>query len=208
MSIKLNVLNCAGDKLREQELDPNIFDVADRADILHQVVLWQLAKKRVGSACAKTRAEVSGSGRKPHKQKGSGRARLGSIRAPHCEGGGVIHAPKHRDYSYKLNKKVRKLGLKVAISSRQKEHRMLLVDGISSILKTNEMQNSLSIIMKSQGIEAKKILILSNDNIRSVQNMPNVNSLPVVGLNSYSILRHDLMIIDIAAIDAINERLK
>jgi large subunit ribosomal protein L4 len=203
--MKREIVNCIGQKVNEYTLDPSLFDVADRSDILHQIVVWQNAKARAGSHCTKSRGEINGSTRKEYKQKGTGRARMGDGSSPHCRGGGVAFGPKPRDYSYKINKKVRKLGLKIAISQRQKEGRLLLVDGISEIQKTAEMVKVLSGFL---GSNHRKALIISADNIKSVQNLAYANSLPIAGLNVRCMLNHDLIIIDAAVINKLEERLK
>ena len=202
MNVNVEVVDKAGVKIKQESLDKAIFDCPLRGDILHQVVLWQLAKRRSGSHSTKGRGQVSGSGRKPHRQKGSGRARLGSVRAPQCRGGGVVFGPHPNDPSHKLNKKVRTLGLRIALSDRARHNRLVLIEDVSEIQKTKNMQSVCAAIAQRE-----KVLILSRETIKSAKALPNANSLACAGLNVYDILRHDYVLIDIACLPDILQRL-
>lgn len=201
--VMLDVLDLSGKKLEQCGFDPQMLDVALRPDILHQVVVWQLAKRRTGCHHTKGRSEVAGSNRKIRAQKGTGRARAGSSRAPHFRGGGVVFGPKVRDHSHKLNKKVRKLGLRIAVSDRARNARIVLVDGISTIAKSAQVQEFVGKVCE----RSTRALIIADTTLKSAANLVHVNSLAVAGLNVYDILRHDLMILDRSCVDAFVARL-
>jgi large subunit ribosomal protein L4 len=200
---KIDVLDTAGNKLKEHELDASLFDVPLRPDVLHQVVVWQLAKRRTGWHDSKTRGEVSGSNRKIRPQKGSGRARAGSLRPPHFKGGGVAFGPHSRDHEHKVNKKVKKSGLRVAISDRVRNQRVVMVDGLSSLQKTAQLQELLQKICPA----SKKALIVGETSVKSAANLIQADYLAVAGLNVYDILRSDLIVVDASCIGAFTERL-
>ena len=133
------VYNTDNKKVGEVELNDALFGLGVKKHILHDVVKMQLANRRAGTACTKTRVEVRGGGKKPYRQKGTGRARQGTNRSPLMRGGGVVFGPKPRDYSYRLPRKVRKLGLRMALSARFSENNMLVLDGFDlSAIKTKE----------------------------------------------------------------------
>lgn len=189
------------------EANAAIFDTEVRKDILHSVVRWQLACKRQGTHKAKTRSDVSGGGKKPFKQKGTGNARQGSTRSPINEGGGVIFGPSPRDYSYTLPKKTRALGLKSALSYLNKEGRLFVVKTIeSSDGKTKPFFNQL----KSMGLT--KALIVDetkNDMVaRATKNLGKFKYSTVPGVNVYELLKFDNLVITESAIKALENRLK
>jgi len=192
----------------EIELPSDIFGVTPREGLLHEVVRWQMARWRAGTACTKTRGEVRGGGRKPWPQKHTGRARQGSIRAPQWVGGGVVHGPKPRDYEFKLNKKVRRLGLKMALSSRALADKVYVAEGFPKleVPKTKIMKEYL----KNLGTDSALIVVPERNRLleKSVDNLPKVKVLAVEGLNVYDILNYEHLIIDKEALPKIEERLR
>ncbi|WP_448583952.1 50S ribosomal protein L4 [Thermocrinis sp.] len=191
------------------ELREDVFGIEVKKHILWEVVKWQLAKKRQGTHSTKTRGEVAYSGRKLYSQKGTGNARHGDRGANIFVGGGVAHGPKPRDYYYPLPKKVRKLALKMALSSKAKENAIVLVDGIDigDVPKTKKAIE----FLKANGLEKKKVLVIipEKDQVveKSFRNLQNVKVLPVEGLNVYDTLWADSLIITRPALDKIYERL-
>ncbi|MCS7149904.1 MAG: 50S ribosomal protein L4 [Caldimicrobium sp.] len=206
--IKAKLLDAEGKIKGELELSADIFGVVPREGILNEIVRWQRARWRSGTASTKTRAEVRGGGRKPWRQKHTGRARHGSIRAPQWVGGGVVHGPKPRCYQFKLNKKVRKLGLKMALSSRALTEKVFIAEAFPSLdrpktklLKKyleNVGTNSALIILPQRHLNLEK----------SADNLPQVKVLAVEGLNVYDILNHETVIFDKEALSKIEERLR
>ncbi len=192
----------------EIALPADIFGVTPREGLLHEVVRWQMARWRAGTACTKTRGEVRGGGRKPWPQKHTGRARQGSIRAPQWVGGGVVFGPKPRSYEFKLNKKVRRLGLKMALSSRALVDRVFVAEALPSmdVPKTKIMKEYL----KNLGTESALIVVPERNKVleKSVDNLPKVKVLAVEGLNVYDVLNHEHLIIDKEALPKIEERLR
>ena len=174
-------------KVGEIELSEKVFGVEINKEVMHQVVVAQLANKRQGTQSAKTRAEVRGGGIKPWRQKGTGRARQGSIRAPQWVKGGIVFAPKPRDYSQVVNKKVRALAIKSALASKIADNNIFVVEGLElAAPKTKEMVKTV------EAFEAKKMLIVTadvNENVyKSARNIPGVQVIPVNNINVYDIL--------------------
>lgn len=200
--INVPIVDTAGRQVKQESLSRELFDCPLRVDILHQIVLWQLAKRRSGTHSSKGCGQVAGSGRKPHRQKGTGRARLGSRRSPQCRGGGVVFGPQPRDHSRKLNKKVRTLGLRIALSDRVRNNKLMLIESPNEILKTKEMNTMCSVIAKGE-----RVLVISERAINAARNLPNANSLACAGLNVYDILLHDCVLIDAACLSAVMQRL-
>lgn len=202
---KVNVYNILGEQVEQIELKDDVFGVEINEHALYEVVKNQLANKRQGTQSAKTRAEVRGGGRKPWRQKGTGRARQGSIRAPHWVGGGVTFAPKPRDYSYKVPKKVKRLAMKSALSSKVVNEEIIILDKLSlDEPKTKEMAKILSNIKAG-----KKALIVMDEKdmniIKSARNIPNVQVTYVNTLNVYDILHFDSFIITKDAVRKVEE---
>lgn len=187
------------------DLPESVFACEVRKDILHQVIRWQLACRRQGTHNAKTRAFVSGGGRKPFKQKGTGNARQGSTRSPLNPGGAVIFGPQPRDYSYTLPKKVRQAGLKSALSYLNKEGRFFVVEDMSSEQgKTKELASKFS----NFGLK-KAVLLDSSENTlfqRASRNFPSVRYYSVDGMNAYDLLKFDAAIVTKAALERIVAR--
>ncbi len=202
---KIAIYNVSGEQVSEIELDANVFGVEVNEHVLYEVVKNQLANKRQGTQSAKTRAEVRGGGRKPWRQKGTGRARAGSIRSPLWVGGGMTFAPKPRDYSYKLPKKVRRLAMKSALTSKVNSNEMIVLDELNiEMPKTKEMVN----ILKNLNVD-KKVLIITNEKndalTKSAQNIPGVQIALVNTLNVYDILKYDKFIITKDAVQKVEE---
>ncbi|MEE8313136.1 MAG: 50S ribosomal protein L4 [Myxococcota bacterium] len=189
------------------ELDSRIFDAPVRTDLLHAVVVGQLAARRRGTAASKNRALVSGGGAKPFRQKGTGRARQGSIRVSQMEGGGVVFGPQPRSYDQKIPKKVRKAALRSALSLRKSEERVVVVEGIElAEIKTRLLAEQL----REMGSE--DALIVTKDRDRRLElasrNLPKVKVLPVAGLNVRDVLARRHLVLTHDALDAIVERLQ
>lgn len=188
------VFTAAGSQTGEMALDPSIFGIEPNTAVMHQVVTAQRAAARAGTASTKTRAEVSGGGRKPWRQKGLGRARHGSIRSPQWKGGGVAHGPKPRDYSKRTPKKMKKLALRSALSARAAADAVLVVDSFDWEMPKTKAATAL---LAGMGVEGKALFVLSHsDRIaeRSVRNLPNVNVLTVGQLNTYDVLWADAVV--------------
>ncbi|CAA7054887.1 unnamed protein product [Microthlaspi erraticum] len=186
----------------------DVFDVPIRKDIIHHVVRWQLAKRQQGTHSTKTISEVSGTGRKPWNQKGTGRARHGTLRGPQFRGGCVMHGPKPRSHAIKMNKQVRRLGLKIALTARAAEGKLLVFDDMA--LPTHKTKNIVSYY--NQMDNTKKVLVVQGGPIDeklklATQNLHYVNTLPSIGLNVYSILLHDTLVMSRDAVNKIVERL-
>ncbi|EPZ61392.1 50S ribosomal protein L4 [[Clostridium] sordellii ATCC 9714] len=185
---KLNILNVNGQNVGEIELAEAIFGVEVNEHVLYEVVKNQLANKRQGTQSAKTRAEVRGGGRKPWKQKGTGRARQGSIRAVQWVGGGVAFAPKPRDYRYTLPKKVRRLAMKSALSSKVQNNEIIVLDALTmEAPKTKEFAQ----ILKNINASKKALVVTAEKNenvVKSARNIEGVQAATVNTINVYDIL--------------------
>ena len=192
---KVSVVNMAGAQVGEIELNDSIFGIEPNQYVMHAVVVNYLANQRQGTQSTKTRSEVSGGGKKPWRQKGTGRARQGSTRAPQWRHGGIALGPKPRDYRYTLNKKVRRLALKSAFSTKVQDNNLIVVDNIDvEGFKTKTIVE----MLKSLGVEGKALIVLAgkNDNVYySTRNIPGVEATLTNTLNDYDILNHDKFII-------------
>ncbi len=201
---KVSVYNMEGKQVGDMELNDAVFGVKVNEHLVHMAVLSQLANNRQGTQSAKTRSEVSGGGRKPWKQKGTGHARQGSTRAPQWTGGGVVFAPKPRDYSFKLNKKEKQLALKSALTSRVQENKFIVVDAIKlDEIKTKKFAEALN------SLNVKKALVVLNENdknvVMSARNIPTVKTALTNTINVFDILKYDTVVIDKAAVATIEE---
>ncbi len=202
----VDIYNIQKEKVGELDLKDEIFGVAVRSDVLHEVVTWQRACRRAGCACTKTRGEVRGGGRKPWRQKGTGRARSGSNRSPVWKGGGTVFGPRPRSYAYTLPKKVRRLALKMALSSKLADGQLVVLEGYPhaepktrdfvAVLKTFDINKALFI-----SPEENRALELS------ARNVPGVQVMQPVGLNVYDVLKYDHLVLLSPALAAIEERL-
>ena len=200
------VFNTDNKKVGEVELNDALFGLEVKKHILHDVVKMQLANRRAGTACTKTRTEVRGGGAKPYRQKGTGRARAGTNNSPLWRGGGVTFGPKPRDYSYNLPKKVRKLGVRMALSARFSENNMLVLDGFElADIKTKKFAE----VMKKLNIENGLIVIPEkNENLeKSSRNVLGYKVIPADGLNVYDILLHRSLVLLQPCLGQLEERL-
>ena len=198
------VLNTNGEQVGTYELKDEIFAVDVNMHVMHLAVLQNLANKRQGTQSAKTRAEVRGGGKKPYRQKGTGRARQGSIRSPQWKGGGVVFAPKPRDYSFKLNKKVKRLALKSAFSQKVLDNKMIVLDELKlAEIKTKEMKKILDAIKVDNAF-----LVIGADSenvVLSARNIPCVKTAGVNAVNVYDLLKYDSFVVTKSALQAIEE---
>ncbi len=187
------------------ELPDAVFGAEPRVDIMARVVHWQLAKRRAGTHKVKGMGEVSGTTRKPYRQKGTGNARHGSLRSPQFRKGGIVHGPVVRDHGYSLNKKVRRLGLISALSQKAKEGKLVVVDLEGATAKTGEMAK----VVLSLGWKSALIFDAAVDEGfgRAVRNLPNVQVMPTVGANVRDILRYDVLAVTRQGVEALKERL-
>ena len=201
----IDVLDMAGKKVGSAELSDAVFGIEPNVAVMHQMVVNYLANNRQGTQSALTRAEVSGGGRKPWKQKGTGHARQGSTRAPQWTHGGVVFAPKPRSYRFTVNKKVRKLAMRSAFSSKLKDSQLIVLDSISlDEYKTKTIAEMLNAI----GSEKKALIVLPEVNdkiVKSARNIPGVKTAQVNTLNVYDIVNADKLVIVKDAISKIEE---
>lgn len=200
------IYNINNVKVGDLELNDDLFAVPVNPHLIHEVVRMQLAGRRAGTACTKTRTEVRGGGKKPWRQKGTGRARAGSNTSPLWRGGGVAFGPKPRDYSFKLPKKVRKLGLRMALTSRFSDKLMLVLDGFSlEEIKTKKFLG----VMNSFNIDNALIVVPERDDKleRSSRNAKGFKVVPTEGLNVYDILLHKHIVLLQPCIGQLEERL-
>lgn len=202
----VSVVNTKNEKVGEVELNDGLFNLEVKEYLLHDVVRMQRAARRAGTASTKTRVEVRGGGAKPWRQKGTGRARAGTNNSPIWRGGGVTFGPKPRDYSFKLNRKVRKQALSMAISARLQEGNLVVIDSFSlDQIKTKEFVN----IMKNLEVENGLIVDnCNNENLnKSARNVNGFRVLPADGLNVYDILLHKKLILVQTEIENLEKRL-
>ena len=200
----VSVYNMEGKEVGTLELNDAVFGVEVNEHLVHLAVVAQLANKRQGTQKAKTRSEVSGGGRKPWRQKGTGHARQGSTRAPQWKGGGVVFAPVPRDYTIRLNKKEKRLALKSALTSRVQENKLIVVDEMKfDAIKTKNLQNVMN------NLNVKKALVVLGDKnenaVLSARNIPTVKTAYVNTINVYDILKYNTVVADKAAVAAIEE---
>jgi large subunit ribosomal protein L4 len=189
------------------ELPEALFAASPRPDIMARVVHWQLAKRRAGTHKVKGMGEVSGTTKKPYRQKGTGNARQGSLRAPQFRKGGVVHGPVVRDHGYSLNKKVRRLGLICALSLKAAEGKLIVLDAASAgdVAKTSVLAKQLKLL----GWKSALVVDATVDEGfgRVVRNLPHVQVLPTMGANVYDTLKHDVLAVTRAGVEALKERL-
>ena len=201
---KVSDYNIEGKVVGDIELNDAIFGVEVNEHLVHLAVVSQLANKRQGTQSAKTRAEVSGGGRKPWRQKGTGHARQGSTRSPQWTGGGVVFAPKPRNYSFKMNKKEKSLALKSVLTSKVAENKFIVVDGLAfDEIKTKNMVSVL------KNLDVKKALVVTGADdknvVLSARNIPGVKTAFTNTINVYDILKYDKMIVSKDAVATIEE---
>lgn len=200
----VSVLNMQGNEVGTIDLDDAVFGVKVNEHLVHRAVVSQLANRRQGTQSARTRSEVRGGGKKPWRQKGTGHARQGSIRAPQWKGGGVVFAPKPRDYSQKMNKKEKRGALKSALTSRVLENKIVVLDE----LKFDEIKTKKFVeVMKN--IHVEKALVVTSDNdirvVKSASNIPTVKTATPSTINVYDILKYNTLVVTKAAVETIQE---
>jgi large subunit ribosomal protein L4 len=203
---KLEIFNLQGKGVGEVELADGVFGVEPKPHLFHNVVRWQLARRRAGTSKAKTRAEIRGSNQKAYKQKGTGRARRGAVRkSPIVRGGGAAHGPKVQDWSYDLPKKVRRSALCSALSQRINDKKFIVIDDLElSEIKTKKVLE----ILDQFGLQGALFVDGPNERLdRSSRNIPRCNFLRSEGLNVYDVLRHEAVVISASAVKAAEERL-
>jgi large subunit ribosomal protein L4 len=201
----VDVVDTSRNKVAQIDVSDTIFDAPVREHLFHDVVRMQLAGRRSGTAATKTRSEVSGGGKKPWKQKGTGRARAGSSRSPLWRGGGTMFGPTPRSYEYAVPKKVRKLALCSALSMKRKENKMIIVDKLElQEIKTAAFVN----LLRQMGFSNVLIIAQENNNLeKSARNVPQVKVLRPEGLNVYDVLRYENLIITQPCVEKIQGRL-
>ena len=200
----VTVYNMEGNEVGTMELNDAVFGVEVNEHLVHLAVVRQLANKRQGTQKAKTRSEVSGGGRKPWRQKGTGHARQGSIRAPQWTGGGVVFAPVPRDYVVKMNKKERRAALKSALTSKVQDNKLVVVDSLTlAEAKTKEMQKVLT------NLKADKALVITaadDQNVAiSARNIADVQTATVNTMNVYDVMKHNTVVVTKDAVASIEE---
>ena len=200
----VTVYNMEGNEVGTMELNDAVFGVEINEHLVHLAVVRQLANKRQGTQKAKTRSEVSGGGRKPWRQKGTGHARQGSIRAPQWTGGGVVFAPVPRDYEVKMNKKERRAALKSALTSKVQDNKLVVVDSLTLVeAKTKEMQKVLT------NLKADKALVITaadDQNVAiSARNIADVQTATVNTMNVYDVMKHNTVVVTKDAVASIEE---
>ena len=200
----VTVYNMEGNEVGTMELNDAVFGVEINEHLVHLAVVRQLANNRQGTQKAKTRSEVSGGGRKPWRQKGTGHARQGSIRAPQWTGGGVVFAPVPRDYEVKMNKKERRAALKSALTSKVQKNKLVVVDSLAlAEAKTKEMQKVLT------NLKADKALVVTADDdqkvVLSARNIADVQTATVNTINVYDVMKHNTVVVTKDAVTSIEE---
>ena len=202
---KIDVFNIEGKKVSDIELADSVFGIEPNEKIVHSVLVNYLANQRQGTANTKTRAEVSGGGRKPWKQKGTGRARQGSIRAPQWIKGGIALGPKPRDYSYRINKKERQLAIRSVLSSKVLENNLVVVDKIElNEVKTKNMVNALANLK----VEGKTLIVLPEKNLNvqaSSRNIEGVKTTLTNTINVYDLLKYNKLILTVDSVKNLEE---
>ena len=200
----VSVYNMEGNEVGSMELNDAVFGVEVNEHLVHMAVVQQLANNRQGTQKAKTRSEVSGGGRKPWRQKGTGHARQGSTRAPQWTGGGIVFAPVPRDYSFKMNKKEKRAALKSALTSRVQANKLIVLDQLTmDAPKTKAMQNVLN------SLNVNKALVVTKENdanvVLSARNIPDVKTALVNTINVYDVMKYNTVVLTKDAVAAIEE---
>ena len=202
---KIDVYDIEGKKVNDVELNEDIFGIIPNEELVHSVIVNYLANQRQGTQSTKTRAEVRGGGKKPWRQKGTGRARQGSIRAPHWVGGGIALGPKPRSYSYKLNKKEKRLAIKSCLSSKVIENELTVVDKIElKEIKTKEVAKMLNNLK----LAGKTLILLPEKNEviqKSARNIEGVKTLSVNTINAYDLVNYNNLVITLDTVKKLEE---
>ena len=200
----VSVFNMEGNEVGTMELNDAIFGAKVNEHLVHLAVVSQLANKRQGTQKAKTRSEVSGGGRKPWRQKGTGHARQGSTRAPQWTGGGVVFAPTPRDYSFKMNRKEKRAALKSALTSRVQENKLIVVDELKfDEIKTKKFAE----VLKNLNLDKALVVLNENDEkvVMSAKNIPTVKTTQINTINVYDVLKYNTVVLTKAAAESIEE---
>ena len=200
----VSVYNMEGKEVGTMELNDAVFGVEVNEHLVHMAVLQQLANNRQGTQKAKTRSEVSGGGRKPWRQKGTGHARQGSTRAPQWTGGGVVFAPTPRDYSFKMNRKEKRAALKSALTSRVQENKLIVVDELKfDEIKTKKFAE----VLKNLNLDKALVVLNENDEkvVMSAKNIPTVKTTQINTINVYDVLKYNTVVLTKAAAESIEE---
>ena len=201
---KVAVYKMDGTETGSLELKDSVFGAEVKVALMHEAVVAYLANRRQGTQSAKTRAEVNGGGKKPYRQKGTGRARQGSIRAPQWVGGGVVFAPKPRDYAKKMNKKARRGAIRSALTTRVQENKLLVLESLAlEEVKTKNMQK-----VMDQFDLSKALIVLADTDTNaflSARNIPDVKTIPAEQVNVYDVLKYENLVASTAAIEKIEE---
>ena len=206
--MKLPVKNLANESVGEIELDDSIFAVPVREDLIFRAVNWQLAKRRSGNHKTKGISEIQGTTKKPYKQKGTGRARQGSLRSPQFRGGARIFGPVVRSHEHDLPKKVRKLALKTALSAKVAAGQLIVID--EAVAKDHKTK-ALALNLKAMGLESLLVIdgaLLDQNFVRAARNIPLVDVLPSQGANVYDIIRRNILVLTRSAVSDLEARLK
>ncbi|MGE4482796.1 50S ribosomal protein L4 [Acidocella sp.] len=203
--MKLDIVDFDAKSVGSAELPDELFAAEPRVDIIARVIHWQLAKRRAGTHKVKGMGEVSGTTKKPYKQKGTGNARQGSLRAPQFRTGGAVHGPVVREHGYSLNKKVRRLGLISALSAKAAEGKLVVLDDVAALDKTKDVAAK----VKNFGWASALIVDAAVEEKfgRASRNVKGLDVLPVVGANVYDIMQHDVLVVTKAAVEGLKERL-
>lgn len=205
--MQIDIINLDGKAVGKAELNDGVFGLKPRADIMHRVVLWQRANARAGTHKAKTVSDVAGSGKKAFKQKKTGNARQGERYNVHMRGGGVVHGPVVRSHATDLPKKIRALGLKMALSSKAKDGALTVIDSEKvAAAKTGAVAKSLAKLKLDSALFVGAAAVDANFK-KSVANIKNIDVLPVVGLNVLDIMKHKSLVLTADAVPAIEKRL-
>jgi large subunit ribosomal protein L4 len=206
--MKVPVKNLANESVGEIELDDSIFGVAVREDLIYRAVNWQLAKRRSGNHKTKGISEISGTTKKPYNQKGTGRARQGSLRSPQFRGGARIFGPVVRSHEHDLTKKVRKLALKTALSAKAAAGQLVIIDTVETDTHKTKV---LAVSLKAMGFDS--LLVIDGETVnenfaRAARNIPLVDVLPSQGANVYDIIRRNILVLTRSAVSDLEARLK
>ena len=204
--MKINLIKLDGKKVGDINIDDNIFNIEPRVDLMSRVVNWQLSKRRLGSHSVLSRSDISLTKSKAFKQKGTGRARRGANSVVQFRGGGVAHGPVIRSHEHKLNKKIRKLGLKSALSTKTKENNLIIIDNLNSDGKTS------SLIKHFDKLKINSCCVIQDGNVSSkftkaISNIPNSKVISQIGANVYDILKYNKLLITKEAVKILQERL-
>jgi large subunit ribosomal protein L4 len=205
--MQVNVITLDNAPAGFAELPDELFGAAPRADIMARVVHWQLAKRRAGTHKVKGMGEVQGTTKKPYRQKGTGSARQGSLRAPQFRKGGIVHGPVVRDHGYSLPKKVRRLGLISALSQKAKDGKLVVLEAATA--GENAKTKQMAARVKALGWSSALVVDAAVDEgfARALRNIPGLDALPTAGANVYDILNHDVLVVTRAGVEALKERL-